>query len=203
LFAYDLSTPYDISTASWKGNTNGFFETTAPTNSEITTYGLDIFNFQVPESFKCYNFNTDGTKLIAFDYEKKALESYELSTAWDISSSSVGSRVWYAIQSDTIDGISSSYGRHITFNDDGTKMYLAVDKTANDPGDTDYIFVYTLSSAWDITTLTPDSKFDITSLIPAGSSSNTTTYSIQFANNNLYVVDNAGTNSGKIHQISL
>jgi hypothetical protein len=92
------------------------------------------------------SFKSDGTKMYVSSYGGTSVYQYSLSTAWDVSSA-------------TYDSKSFSYGTqanaayHIELSSDGTKLY--VNNTGNaSPG---FIYQYTLSTAWDISTASYDS----------------------------------------------
>lgn len=96
VFQYDLSTPWDLSTA---------------------TYNSDSFSF-ADEDSQAYGlaFNTDGTKMFTNGSTNKTLYQYSLGTAWDVTTASYDS-VSYAYS-----GL--SYGVDIEFSNDGSRMYL-------------------------------------------------------------------------------
>ena len=88
--------------------------------------------------------SSDGTKMYAGT--GNSVHQYTLSTAWDISTAS------YASKSFT-DGTNLSNLRGITFKPDGTKVYIG--DIGGTPKD---VFQYSLSTAWDISTASYDSK---------------------------------------------
>ena len=161
---YDLSTAWDVSSASFLQYFDAGAQVTIPT---------DLF------------FKTDGTKMYILGDTSDDVYEYDLSTAWDVSSASystsrgVGSRpeglffkpdgtVMYVCRSETTDRVSqynlstawdissASAGADLTlspsgpaglfFKPDGTKMYIA------DLGDT--VDEYDLSTAWDASSAT-------------------------------------------------
>jgi DNA-binding beta-propeller fold protein YncE len=126
-FQYSLSTPWDVSTASYdsKSFSTGGFET-QPSN---------------------INFNDDGTLMYITGYTGDDVNKLELTTAWDISTAT--NRVQTSISGQT----TSPYG--LCFSDDGTKMYAMGIITSTYAR----IFQYTLSTAWDTTTLNYDGKY--------------------------------------------
>jgi sugar lactone lactonase YvrE len=111
---YDLSTAWDVSTASYLQN----FSIAA---QEMTPSG--IF------------FKPDGTKMYISGQSGDAVNEYDLSTAWDVSSASYLQNFSVVAQETT------SFG--IFFKPDGTKMYIS-----GQSGDS--VFSYTLSTAWDV-----------------------------------------------------
>jgi len=92
------------------------------------------------------SFKSDGTKMYVSSYGGTSVYQYSLSTAWDVSSA-------------TYDSKSFSYGTqanaayHIELSSDGTKLY--VNNTGN--ASSGFIYQYTLSTAWDISTASYDS----------------------------------------------
>jgi len=109
---YDMSTPWDISTASYSGN-RFYVANQASTPKEVT-------------------FNNDGTKMYitqTFIYE------YELSTAWDVTTAV------YNSNSVQLNGYTSS-PESARFNSDGTKLYFI--------GNTNTIYTINLSTAFDL-----------------------------------------------------
>lgn len=98
VYEYDLSTAWDISTASYS---NKSFST-ATQDSQL--YGM--------------TFNSSGTKMFTGGGSNDSIFQYSLSTAWDISTASYDS-VSFSITSQ------SSYGNALNFKPDGTKLYLS------------------------------------------------------------------------------
>lgn len=90
-------------------------------------------------------FKSDGTKLFVLDAGLDTIYQYSLTTAWDLSTASYDS-VSFAFTSQT----SQPYG--FVFSGDGTKLYMA--NYANK-----YINQYSLGTAWDLTTISYDSKY--------------------------------------------
>lgn len=119
LHQFDLSTPWDVSTSSYAGNT-----------------GADM----IPKRFSHgIHFKTDGTRFYSVDYYGNAinLNYYNLSTAWDITSHSVSSN--NSNGGTSFSGL--SFSKDIYIKPDGTKVFL-VGGTARAPD------VYTLGTAW-------------------------------------------------------
>ena len=118
-----LSTAWDISTASVSSNTlNVASQETAPR-------GLW--------------FKPDGTKLFMIGSNSYAVFEYSLSTAWDITTASLTTNHNIGPQSNS--------PRDVSFNSDGTKMYM-LDGNVNGG-----IHQYSLSTAWDVSTASYDS----------------------------------------------
>lgn len=127
IFEYDLSTAYDVTTATY----------------------VDFFAGD--QQALCIFFKPDGTKFyVAEDGGTTSVIEYDLSTDWDITTASASG--------DTYD-FSTEFDRAcaIQFKPDGTEMYLT-DLSEKE------VYRYTLSTAWDVTTASHTSTFDMTSL---------------------------------------
>lgn len=98
VYEYDLSTAWDISTASYS---NKSFST-ATQDSQL--YGM--------------TFNSSGTKMFTGGGSNDSVFQYSLSTAWDISTASYDS-VSFSVTSQ------SSHANALNFKPDGTKLYLS------------------------------------------------------------------------------
>jgi WD40 repeat protein len=127
-------------------------------------------------------FNDDGTKMFITDSLGPAVQSYSLSTAYDITT---------ATQLNRYDISTSGSGRRaggIAFNSDGTKMFIAEDQN-------EQIVSYTLSSPYDITNPTKQNTYDVSGqvngahglkfspdgtkmLVPSGSDGRLVTYTL-------------------------
>ena len=125
-------------------------ETTLSTAWDISTHG-SIDNTFAASSFHFYHTNPyglfispDGTELYSADDDYNRLHRYTMSTAWDLSTLSHTTSV------STI-GSQDSTPRDICFSPDGLNMYYIGISS-------DKIHRYTLSTAWDISTLSHDSS---------------------------------------------
>lgn len=119
---YSLSTAWDVSTASY---TTAFSVSANALNPE------GIF------------FKPDGTKMYVWGISSSVIAEYDLSTAWDVSTASLNDTATFTTQ------VPVNNGQDITFNGDGTKLYII--------GANPNIYQYSLSTAYDITTATYDS----------------------------------------------
>jgi DNA-binding beta-propeller fold protein YncE len=90
-------------------------------------------------------FKSDGTKMYILGTANDTLYQYSLSTAWDVSTASYDS-VSFSFTSQTL----QPYG--MSFSPDGTKLYVADQQNSK-------ILQYTLSTAWDASTISYASKF--------------------------------------------
>jgi sugar lactone lactonase YvrE len=174
VYQYSLSEPFDILTASYNDSISVTSEDTAPfglffksdgtkmyttggTNNKVYQYTLSV-PFSVPSATydsKSFDITTqdtgignvflkpDGTKMYVVGNTNKNVYQYTLVTPYDVSTA-------------TYDSVSFSVATEITFplsvvfKDDGLKMYVN--------GFANTIFQYSLSSAWDVSTATYDSK---------------------------------------------
>ncbi len=93
-------------------------------------------------------FNNDGTKMYVTGWDGDDINTYNLSTAWDVSTASFASSKSVSAQTND--------PRDINFNTDGTKMFL-LDKQ------NDEVHEYTLSTAFDVSTISIVDNFDISS----------------------------------------
>ncbi len=127
LFGFDMSTNYDISTATGTGHT----KTSLP-------------NLYGPKDVK---FNSDGTKMFVADisFGTPTLVEYSLSSAYDVTTRS---------QTTTFDPSTNANGgttiQGIHFNSDGTKMWAIGSGGA---GGIRYLYEYDLSTGFDLTTM--------------------------------------------------
>ncbi|PSO44665.1 MAG: hypothetical protein BRC23_00560, partial [Parcubacteria group bacterium SW_4_49_11] len=96
VYSYNLSTAYDLSTASYNQSFNVSGQDGGPT---------DMI------------FNGDGTKMFVVGYSTDHVYSYDLSTAYDLGSASYN-------QSFDVSG-EDNEPRDVKFNGDGSKMFVA------------------------------------------------------------------------------
>jgi DNA-binding beta-propeller fold protein YncE len=126
VYEYDLSTAWDISTASYSRT-------------------LALLLRKSPH--KSIFFKPDGTKMYVIGNSGDDVNEYDLSTAWDISTASYLQNFYFGAQETT--------PTDIFFKPDGTKMYVI--GSANDK-----VYGYTLSTAWDVSTaawVTPTTEY--------------------------------------------
>ena len=126
--------------------TNGSIQSpTALPTYDLGTAAL-VSNFSVASqeaSPTDFAFNTDGTKMYVVGYTNDTVYQYSLSTAFTVSTASYDS-VSFSVSSQ------SSSPRGMTFNNDGTKMYIVC-------RDNDAVYQYSLSSGFDLSTASYDS----------------------------------------------
>jgi len=135
---YDLTTAFDVSTASYVSGSN-----------------LDVSNETTyPTAIK---FKSDGTKLYVvnatlIDGGTETIFQYGLSTPWDLSTASY----------DSVSVDLRTYGTRVNgidFKPDGTKMFIAGGDFSGSPSDR--VDEFSLSTAWDLSTLSHDNAFDV------------------------------------------
>ena len=183
VFQYSLSTAWDVSTASYDSvsfsvssqesypsqiyfkpdgtkfyvigfGANSVFQYGLSTAWDLSTASYDSVSFSVSSQTTAANglaFKPDGTKFYVCDFTGVAGKVYEysLSTAWDLSTASYVSNSGNLTQ----EGVAAE----IIFNPDGTKLWLGGPIQ-------DKVFQYSLSTAWDITTISYDSvSFSVSS----------------------------------------
>jgi len=131
------------------GNTNDtIYQYSLSTAYDVTTASYDSKSFSVTtQEINPLNFtmSTDGTKAYVLGNNQDKIFQYDLSTAWDISTAS------YSSKSLSVASESSTTPYGVWFNNNGTKVYMVSSTT-------DAVFQYSLSTAWDISTGSYDSK---------------------------------------------
>jgi hypothetical protein len=143
---YDLSTAWDISTATYNNPTTDWYSVSPQTITGNNTYGIAF----KPDGSRFYVTGLAGGSGVVGE-----IDQYSTSTNWEINTASYVT---------TFNPTSQTFRPvDINFNSDGTKFYLL---STTSPGT---IYQYSLSTAWDISTASYDSKsFDI-SVQTAGS----------------------------------
>ena len=183
--AHLLSTPYDFSSATRVAD-DGFNFKTGP--------DPDIGNN------RAVKFNLDGTKMFLIDVHTNStgrrVVEFNLSTPYDTSTVTEGN-------SFTISGTSAIL-QDFSFDDDGTRMYVI--ETNQSPG-AYFIYVYKLSTGFDITTATFAGKVQQV-FESLGGSTNGTPLGMGFSEDGmkLYQVtyqDNAVGTRDRVHEYDL
>jgi len=162
VYQYSLSIAFDLSTASYDS------VSFSVSSQDSVPYGIA--------------FNNDGTKMYMVGLTNDSVYQYSLSTAFDLSTASYDSVSFSVAGQDT-------QPRGITFNSDGTKMYV-VGTTS------DSVHQYNLSTGFDLST----ASYDSVSLSVA--SQGTGAHGIAFNNDGtkMYVVD---TTADSVFQYTL
>ena len=177
IFQYSLSTAYDISTASYDSvsldqtaQSNGMsgmtfkpdgtklytcdnvndtvYQYSLSTAFDLSTASYDSVSFSVSTQAtipQAIIFNNDGTSMYICDNGNDSVFQYTLSTAYDISTASYASKSFSFASQDTVP-------QDIKFNANGTKLLML--GNANK-----YVFQYSLSTAYDVSTASYDSVF--------------------------------------------
>lgn len=101
-------------------------------------------------------FKYDGTKMYIVGTTTRLVQQYSLATAWDITTASYDAGVVFSVSAQ------DSSPQNICFSPDGTKFYLAGATNQS-------IFQYSLSPAWDITTLSYVQSLDVSTDVTAPS----------------------------------
>ena len=99
---YTLSTPFNVSTASFDGEDETFSVRSQHTNAAG------------------FVFNNDGTKFYVVGGNNSNVYEYDISTAYDISTSSYNGNSYTL----TNGSYSLSQPKSLAFNSDGTKMFM-------------------------------------------------------------------------------
>ena len=176
IYQYNLTTAYDISTATYASKSLSVnAQETTPTGLAFSSDGTKAYIVgSISDNIRQYTlstawdistgtyasktlaigtqdgassglaFSSDGTKAYVIGDTNNTIYQYNLSTAWDISTGS------YASKSFGVGGIETSPSG-ISFKPDGTKLYFI-------GASADTVYQYTLSTAWDISTASTDSK---------------------------------------------
>lgn len=173
VYQYNLTTGFDVTTASYSslftasqestpgglafnndgtkmyiiGNTQDkVFQYSLSTAWDGTSTSYDSVSFSVstqdtfPESL---TFNNDGTRMFVIGRATKKVYQYDLSTAFDISTS-----VYNSVSS-TVN--QDQHPNDLAFNTEGTKMYMMGRGNSN-------IYQYVLTTGFDVSTMSYNSK---------------------------------------------
>lgn len=173
VFRHELSTPWDISTASYGGNNFSVSgQDTTPRDvhfkpdgtvmymlgdagDDVNQYALStpwdlttavyqkVFTSTLGSANRGFTFHPDGTSVYIVDTTARYLYRYYFSTPWDVGT--------YTNSSDNMFVNEDGSPINVTFYPDGTKMILT------GYGNNKF-YQYSLSTPWDITTATYDSK---------------------------------------------
>ena len=198
---YDLSTAWDVSTATYLQNFSVASQDLNPhslsfkpdgtkmyvigasgdrvneynlsTAWDISTASFVQFFSIAPQDGSPYGlfFRPDGLKMYFVGLNGRDINEYNVSTAWDISTASF-------VQSFSVSA-QSTVPLDVVFNPDGTKMYMAAIAGV--------VYEYILTTAWDVSTAS------YASISFSFASQDSSTYSIQFKSDGskMYVLGNA------------
>jgi len=124
----DSINEYDLGTA-WDVSTCSFSQSFSVLSQE--GFVTDLF------------FKPDGTKFYIIGSTNDTVNEYSLSTAWDVSTASYFQNFSIASQESVAQGL--------CFSDDGLKLFIV-------GAGNDTVYQYSLSSAWDVSSASYDSK---------------------------------------------
>jgi len=142
IYHYRLSTPWDIRTSKPEGkhDFSGFQSATVPIEQDKTIAST------TPSQLY---FREDGKFLAVVSINADRIYSFELETAWDLSSITI-------ILGDFYIGAQDGSPECLWFSNDGVYMYSGGEISNK-------IFQYTLSTPWDITTASLTRSYDVNS----------------------------------------
>lgn len=170
VYQYSLSTPWDLSTASYDGvsfsvlaqennpsgfsfktdgtkmyivgiQTNTIYQYTLSTPWDLNTASYDSVSFSLAvqdASIRGISFKADGTSVYAVGTFNGAIYQYNLSTPWDISTTSY-SGVSLSVVAQDLSALD------IFAKPDGTSIFIMGNQN-------DSVYEYTLSTPWDLST---------------------------------------------------
>ena len=146
---------------------------TIPTKTPVYTFGETTARTSLLPTTGFF-MKPDGSAMFTMQIDNK-IRRHTMSTAWDISTAKQD-QVTPARLSTTLAGTNAETLRGLEFNPDGTKVYYA---------NSDFIYEYSLSTAWDLTTIASS----YTHALSPGHSSTKTITSFKFRpnGNQLYI----------------
>ena len=189
VYEYDLSTSWNISTASYQRSFSVASQDTSPTgvffkpdgtkmyvagnsSDSVLEYDLstawNVSSASYLQNFSITNqetspeglfFKDDGSKIYTVGGSKDSVYEYDLSTAWDVSSGS-----WVAPTTDYYDISAQSISPSgVSFKPDGTKMYVVGSFS-------DAVHEYNLSTDWEVSSASYVQSFSVAGqdTIPGG-----------------------------------
>ena len=211
IYQYNLSTAFDLGTASYSNiNYSVSSQATTPyglefnsdgTKMYVMDYATEVQQYSLSTAFdlssvtydsKSLNlnptdsapihfvFNNNGTKLYMLGNTADSVFQFSLSTAYDVSTGSYDS-VSFSVASEQVNG------RGLAFNADGTQMYIV--------GFSSDIFIYNLSTAFDIST----ASYSGTSFSVSSEMSEPHDLTFNSDGTKMYIVS---TNTDSVHQYS-
>jgi hypothetical protein len=139
IIQWELSTPWSVSTLAAPSGAS-FGDHSISLSSDVTT--LDDVEF-----------SSDGTKMIVVDISgyPNNIKSFDLSTAWDVTTAT------YDTNTNAFGTVSLGNPSGIRFSPDGLEMFITKSSAGS------RIYKGTLTSAWDISTLSVSSNYFDTS----------------------------------------
>jgi len=175
VYSYNLSTAYDISSASYNQSFDVSGQDTGPTGmtfngdgtkmfvigsgtNKVYSYNLstayDLGSASYNQSFGVSEdtqprgviFNGDGSKMFVVGFQNDSVYSYDVSTTYDISSANYNQTFDVSGQEGSPTGV--------TFNEDGTKMFVVGQNTGS-------VYSYNVSTAYDLGSASYTQSFDV------------------------------------------
>lgn len=116
--------------------------------ASVSGYFSDYTTIPINHEVTGFYFNPDGTKVYLMDRTASILFQYSLSTPWSLSGVAYDN-VYYDFSSQFSDA------QIVSFSHDGSKMYVR-------PGSSKVYYQYTLSTPWDISTISYDNIYSPT-----------------------------------------
>ena len=205
---YSLTTPFDISTATKTSSTSLtnidkphaiHFKSDGKVmyvvdNGSLTIeqYNLttawdtstlvhdDNFTVSDESQLRSLAFKPDGTRMYVTGNETEVVQQFTLSTPWDVASATKDST-----ESSALTGKESN-PRSIQFNSDGTIFYIG-------GGGSDSIHKYTLTTAWDVSTLVFSKSYSFSAQVSSSGNSTMTGFIFTADFTKLYITQDTDT----------
>ena len=144
VFEYEMSTAWDVSTATYTGNVHNL----AP--------------HYVADAWRSVSFNPDGTKMFLTNQDSDQMKAFDLDVGWDLSSFDEDD--YGSIETFNLDGGEKPFKEQKVkghyFREDGLKLYIVGEGNNS-------AIEYNLSSAFDLTSITGNTSqsYDISSSV--------------------------------------
>ena len=205
---YSLATPFDISTATKTSSTSLtnidkphaiHFKSDGKVmyvvdNGSLTIeqYNLttawdtstlvhdDNFTVSNEDQLRSLAFKPDGTRMYVTGNETEVVQQFTLSTPWDVASATKDST-----ESSALTGKEPN-PRSIQFNSDGTIFYIG-------GGGSDSIHKYTLTTAWDVSTLVFSKSYSFSAQVSSSGNSTMTGFIFTANFTKLYITQDTDT----------
>ena len=217
VYQYDLSTAWDITTATYSSNSLSVTQAielhfrsdglrlmviddgdtvkqySLSTAWDLSTASYDNKSFSVSgqdTSVYSFFFKDDGTKMYIGGNINDSVFQYTLSTAWDISTASYDS-VSFSVAATLAGAPTAMY-----FKPDGTSMFLTRNSTK--------LIEYPLSTAWDLSTASYTGVFYESFSTSIGGGSNPEVYGLSFKDDGtkFYVFASGSASLNSVYQFS-
>lgn len=140
IYEIELSTPWDISTATYNSKFIDFFNTQWTYWSAATT---------VESNLRGIAFKNDGLCLYVLGDITDRIFALELDTAWDINTAN-----YRAFTSPVLNQVASPTITDVTYGNNGNNLYVSVNTAG-----VGAIYQYTVGTPWNVRRLTYNSKF--------------------------------------------